>query len=86
VKRRPPSAGYRDRYQITSQQHGVLGAQPRSIGRQHHDWERAVRQVLAARRELGIGDRNLGPASEQARAVPAITPNPDQGRGRGFGR
>ena len=41
-------ASYRDRYQITSQQPGVLGPEPRSIGRHHQEWEQAVRQVLAA--------------------------------------
>ena len=78
-------AGYRDRYQITSQQHGVLGPEPRSIGRHHQEWEQAARQVLAARRQLGIDDRGRGPVSEQARAVPAITPDPDLGRSRGPG-
>ena len=78
-------AGYRDRYQITDQQSGVLGAEPRTPGRQHQDWERAARQVLSARRELGINDRGLGPVSEQARHVPAITPDPDLGRSRGPG-
>jgi conjugative relaxase-like TrwC/TraI family protein len=82
-------AGYRDSYQINDQQPGVLGAEPRSSGRQHQEWERAVRQVLTARHELGIGDHGLGPVSEQARHVPAITPNPDlghtRGRGPGFG-
>ena len=78
-------AGYRDRYQITSQQHGILGPEPRSPGRQHQEWEHAARHVLAARRELGIRDRSRGPVSEQARYVEAITPNPELGRSRGRG-
>jgi conjugative relaxase-like TrwC/TraI family protein len=71
-------AGYRDRYNVTDQQPGgVLGAEPRTPGRQHQEWAQARRLVREAREQLQIVDPT------QARPAPAITP--DRGRGPGFG-
>jgi conjugative relaxase-like TrwC/TraI family protein len=73
-------AGYRERYQITDQQpDGVLGAEPRTPGRQHQEWAQARRLVRDAREQLQIADPT------QARPAPAHTPDRGRGRGPGFG-
>ena len=55
----------------------------------HRDGEHTAKQILAARRRLGIDPRRgLGPVAEQARRVPELTPPPpelERGRDRGLG-
>jgi conjugative relaxase-like TrwC/TraI family protein len=71
-------AGYRERYTITDQQpSGVLGAEPKTPGRQHQEWIQARRLVRDTREQLQITDPT------QARPAPAHTP--DRSRGPGFG-
>jgi hypothetical protein len=83
-------SAYRLAYDITDPD-TVLGHEPdRRAGEdseQHRDWEQAAQLALQARHQLGIDPaRGLGPVSEQARRVAALTPPElDRGHDRGLG-